>query len=274
MQKPLLLRLSVLVPELQILQPELILFDCGSPFNDSVEIINHGCSTANFRWKRIEVSENYIGNDEDPDDLVADVLSQILRTLEYNSDEPNLTLRYKQTRCQSQKEMENGILILDIIDEIINDIDLKHRRFMINMQEVDTSHDDCDLYSSSSFVRQTIEEILDQLKIESSQQLSSPSSEYCFSDRFIYFYEKTGLLNKLQHQGCLLHLPHIRRSHEMKSLFQLDVVGGRSQYLSVTLVNLPQKVKFHNDNIYLNIKVSIANQNGIIIVIICCFIKI
>lgn len=256
MQKPLLLRLSVLVPEVQILQPELILFDRGQPFNDCVELINNDCSTANFKWKRIEVSENFIG-DDDPEDLVAEVLSQIMRTLEYNftcEDEPNMTLRYQQCRCQLQKETENGTLILDILDEIINDLDLEHRRIFIHMDEVDSSLDDSDVHSSSSFVRHTIEDILGQLNIESSQELSMPSSDYCFSDRFIYFHEKTGLLDKLQHQGCLLHLPHIRRSHEMKSLFQLDVVGGRSQYLSVTLVNVAQKVKFQKDNIYLNIQ--------------------
>ncbi|XP_034101229.1 uncharacterized protein LOC117565950 isoform X2 [Drosophila albomicans] len=256
MQKPLLLRLSVQVPEVNILQPELVLFDRGQPFDDCVEIINHGCSSANFKWKRIEVSENFVG-DDDPADLVADVLSQILLTLEYNftcEEESNMTLRYQQCRCQLQKETETGHLILDIIDEIISEIDLTNRRFIVRMDEVDALLDNSDVYSSSSFVRQTIDEILDHLNIESSQELSLASSEYCFSDRFIYFYEKCGLVPKLQHQSCLLHLPHIRRGHEVKSLFQLDIVGGRSQYFSVTLVNLAQKIKFHKDNIYLNIK--------------------
>ncbi|KAH8361013.1 hypothetical protein KR093_010871, partial [Drosophila rubida] len=255
MQKMLIVRLSVLVPEVHILQPALVLFDRGHPFDDTIEIINHGCTTADFKWKRIEVSENFVG-DDDPADLVADVLSQILRTLEYNftcEEEPNMTLRYQQCRCQFQKETETSNLILDIIHEIIDDIDLTQRRFIVRLEE-DTLLDNSDVYSSTSFVRHTIEQMVDQLNIESSQQLSSPSSEYCFSDRFIYFYEKAGLLSKLQHQSCLLHLPHVRRGHEVKSLFELDIVGGRSQYLSVTLVNLTQKIKFHKDNIYLNIK--------------------
>ncbi|KAH8266486.1 hypothetical protein KR044_004226, partial [Drosophila immigrans] len=256
MQKLLLLRLSVQVPEVRILQPELVLFDRGRAFDDSVEIINHGCSTADFKWKRIEVNESFVGED-DPADMAADVLSMILRTLEYNfscDDESNMTLRYQQCRCQFRKESETGNLILDIINEIIGDIDLNHRRFIVRMDELDSELDKSDVCSSSSFVRRTIEELLDHLNVESSQQLSAPSSEYCFSDRFIYFYEKSGVLGKLQHQSCLLHLPHVRRGHEVKSLFELDIVGGRSQYFSVTLVNLAQKIKLHKDNIYLNIK--------------------
>lgn len=260
-QDHLMLRLEVEVPELQIVQPEVVLFDRGEPYNYDIEIINNGCSKADYKWKRIEVFEHFVGPD-DSADLVAEVLSEILRTLEYNftcDEEPNLTLRYEQCRCQYQRETETGSLILDILDEIINELDLTHRRFIIRKYDADALLDDSDRYSSSSFVRHTIDNILDRLNIESSQELSGASSEYCFSDRFIYFYEKTGLLDKLNTHICPLHLPHVRRSHEMKTLFCLEVVGGRSQYLSVTLVNLAQKIKFQKDNIYVSIKVGAAS---------------
>lgn len=257
-QDHLILRLEVQVPEMQIVQPELVLFDRGQPYNYDIEIVNNGCSKADYKWKRVEVSETFVGAD-DSADLVADVLSEILRTLEYNftcDEEPNLTLRYQQCRCQFHRETETGSLILDIIDEIINELDLTHRRFIIRKYDEDAILDDSEMYTSSSFVRHTIDNILDRLNIESSQELSVASSEYCFSDRFIYFYEKTGLLEKLNTDICPLHLPHVKRSHEMKTLFCLEVVGGRSQYLSVTLVNLAQKIKFQKDNIYVNIKVA------------------
>ncbi|EDW03468.1 GH10488 [Drosophila grimshawi] len=255
-QKCLKLQLTVKVPEIHILQPELVLFDRGYPYNMNVALVNHGCTAANFKWRRIEESRTFIGTEDTPD-LVADILSQILRTLEYNftcEDETNLTLRYQECRCQFHKEQENGSVILDIIDEIINDLDLAKRRFLIRMDDMPISLEDTDRYSDSSYVHHTIDYILNRLNIESSQQLSEPSSEYCFSDRFIYFYEKTGQLDELQDQNCLLHLPHVRQSYEVKSLFQLDVIGGRSQYLAVTLVNLMQKIKFQKDNIYVNIR--------------------
>lgn len=261
-QKHLLLQLEVQVPELQILQPDLVLFDRGQPYNYDIEVLNHGCTKADYKWKRIDVSDTFIGAD-DPADVVVELLSEVLRTLEYNftcDEEPNLTLRYQQCRCQFKRETENGSLILDIIDEMINDLDLTHRRFIIRKFDADAILDDSDLYSSSSFVRHTIDNILDRLNIESSQELSVASSEYCFSDRFIYFYQKSGLLDELKTDVCPLHLPHVRRAHEMKTVFCLEVVGGSSQYLSVTLVNLAEKVKFQKDNIYVNIKVITAGD--------------
>ncbi|XP_030565461.1 uncharacterized protein LOC115765868 isoform X2 [Drosophila novamexicana] len=255
--KYLSLRLNVLVPEINIIQPDLVLFDRGRPFNHNVVIINHGCTTADFKWRRIDESEHYIGDDNSVD-VVAEVLSEILRTLEYNftcEEEQNMTLRYQQCRCQFHSEQQNGSLILEIIDEIINELDLSRRRFHIPMNDMlPESLDNSDRHSSTSFVQHTIDHILDRLNIESSQYLSEPSSEYCFSDRFIYFYEKVGQVKKMENQECLLHLPHVRRSHEVKSVFQLDVIGGRSEYLSVTLVNLVQKIKYHKDNIYLNVR--------------------
>lgn len=56
---------------------------------------------------------------------------------------------------------------------------------------------------------------------------------------------------------CKLHLPHIRRNHEMRAVFELVILGGRTQRFTVTLVNLPQKIKFHKESIYMGIKVGI-----------------
>lgn len=262
-QKYLNLRLSVLVPEIHIVQPELVLFDRGRPFDYYVNIINDGTTTADYKWKRIEESDVFIG-DNDPDDVVAELLSDIIRTLEYNfscAEEENMTLRYQQCRCQFRREHEHDSLIFDIIEEILNELDLSHSRFHIPLDAIPDIYDDSDACSDTSYVQHTINYILSKLNLESSQRLSEPSSEYCYSDRFIYFYEKAGQVAQVEKKQCLMHLPHTRRSHEVKALFQLDVVGGSSQYLSVTLVNLPQKIKFLKDNIYLNVRVGIWTQS-------------
>lgn len=258
MHKHLTIKVTVWRPDVQfnMTVPDLVLFDRGHPYDYSIELMNEGCATGIYKWKRIDVSETFIGPD-DSEDMVAEVLSEILRMLEYNCDEePNMTLRYQKCRCQYRRETEVGSLVLDIIDEVINELDLSQRRFLIRMDNVDPCHDKSEVYSSSSFVRYTIDYILDQLNIESSQQLSGASSEYCFSDRFIYFYNKTGILNAVNMNRCELHLPHVRPFHEMKSVFNLEVVGQRSRTLTVTLVNLLHKIKFQKDNIYLNIRVS------------------
>ncbi|XP_030384254.1 uncharacterized protein LOC115631593 [Scaptodrosophila lebanonensis] len=257
LQKSLKVKINILMPEMRILQPEVVLFAQLRSFDTFVDIMNLGCLPGDFKWQRLDVSEQYIGDLDDPADCVAELLSEILRMLEYNfscDDEPNMTLRYQQCRCQFHQETETSNLVLDIIDEIINDLDLAHRRLLIHMEDVTPTLDNSELHSSTSFVERTIYDILDKLNLESSQQLSPPSSEYCFAERSIFFYEKCGVLEADQSLQCLLHLPYIRRAHEIKAIFQLNVVGGISQCLSVTLVNLTRQIRFHKDNIYLNVR--------------------
>jgi len=143
--------------------------------------------------------------------------------------------------------------ILEILDEVINEMDLRHRPLLFPPKEPPEDEEDRD-QSSSSVVRETISDILNRLHLDSSDQWSEASSEYCFASRYIYFYEKRGIVEDADLE-CKLHLPHIRRSHEMRSIFELTLLGGRSQRFTVTLVNLPQKIKFHKDSIYMGIKV-------------------
>lgn len=42
---------------------------------------------------------------------------------------------------------------------------------------------------------------------------------------------------------------------EVRAIFQLEVVGGRSQQLEIILVNLDKTVIFSKENIYLGLKV-------------------
>ncbi|XP_068141752.1 uncharacterized protein [Drosophila tropicalis] len=257
-QKPLIVKVSVQVPEVLILQPELVLFDRGHPYNVSVDLVNQGCLVADFKWKRLETHEQFVGDVDDPQGIVADFLAEILRMLEYNftcDDEPNMTLRYQQCRCQFVRETESGNLVLNIIDEVINDLDLSHKRFVIpGLENIPPSVDNSDICDSKCFVQRTIYDIMDRLNIESSQELSPVSSEYCFAESYIYFHEKSGQVNVAEDQSCLLHIPHIRRSHEVKARFELSILGGQSRYLTVTLVNLQQLLKFHKETLYLGIK--------------------
>ncbi|KAH8323278.1 hypothetical protein KR067_004291, partial [Drosophila pandora] len=256
--RPLSLRVSVLVPDVVILQPEIVLFDRGSPYDSNVHLVNQGCLPAEFKWKRLETSEVFIGDKDDPGGIVADLLSEILRMLEYNfscSEESNMTKRYQECRCQFRREVENGDMILEILDEIVNDLELRHRPLLYPVdKEVEEDPDQ----SSSSMVRETINDILARLHIDSSDKWSEPSTEYCFASRFIYFHEKSGTVEVpdalTTDLACKLHLPHIRRNFEMRAVFELSVIGGRSQRLSVALVNLGQKVKFYKDSTYMGIK--------------------
>lgn len=258
--RPLSLRVSILVPDVVILQPEIVLFDRGSPYDSNVHLVNQGCLPAEFKWKRLETREVFIGDKDDPGGIVADLLSEILRMLEYNfscSEESNMTKRYQECRCQFRREVENGDMILEILDEIVNELDLTHRPLLYPVEkEVEDDPDQC----SSSMVRETINDILARLHIDSSDKWSEPSTEYCFANRFIYFHEKSGTVEVPDAQAtdlaCKLHLPHIRRNFEMRAIFELSVIGGRSQRLSVALVNLGQKVKFYKDSTYMGIKVT------------------
>ncbi|ALC39538.1 CG15824 [Drosophila busckii] len=255
-QKYLQVRVHVLVPELAIMLPELVLFDRGRAYETTINIVNLGCAAASYKWHRLWVTDRFVG-DDDPADVVAEILDEILRMLEYNfkcDEEPNMTLRYQLCRCQFHHETEVGNLVLEIIEDIINELDLSQRRFIINLNEMDISLDDSAQHSTTSFIQHTLDELLNRLNVESSQELSEASSEYCFLDRFIYFYEKTGEVAIKNSQDCVLHLPHINRGHELKTVFQLGVIGGIASSLAVTLVNLNEKIRFHNDNVYLNIK--------------------
>ncbi|KAH8412221.1 hypothetical protein KR009_000536, partial [Drosophila setifemur] len=256
--KSLSLRVAILVPDVVILQPDLVLFDRGKPYHSSVNLVNQGCLPAEFKWKRLQTTETFIGDEDDPNGIVADLLSQIIRMLEYDfscESELNMSKRYQECRCQFRRAIENGDMILEILDEIINDLELSHRPLLYQMAEVP---DDNRNQSSTSLVRETIDDILARLHIDSSDQWSDPSSEYCFANRFIYFHEKRGTVDLVDSQPgdlqCQLHLPHIRRGFEMRVVFELAVLGGRTKKLTVTLVNLVQKIKFHKDNTYLGIK--------------------
>ncbi|KAH8278034.1 hypothetical protein KR026_003841, partial [Drosophila bipectinata] len=256
--RPLSLRVAILVPDVVILQPEVVLFDRGSPYDSNVHLVNQGCLPAEFKWKRLEYSEVFIGDKDDPGGIVADLLSEILRMLEYDfscSEESNMTQRYQECRCQFRREVENSDMILEILDEVINDLELKNRPLLYPADEgVEEDPDQ----SSSSMVRETINDILARLHIESSDKWSEPSTEYCFANRYIYFHEKSGTVEIPDAQttdlACKLHLPHIRRNFEMRAVFELSVLGGRSQRFSVVLVNLGQKIKFYKDSTYMGIK--------------------
>ncbi|KAH8357028.1 hypothetical protein KR200_002314, partial [Drosophila serrata] len=259
--KGLPLRLTIKVPEVVILQPDLVLFDRGKPYESTINLLNQGCAPAEFKWKRLATREVYIGREDDPAGIASDILSEILRMLEYNfscADEPNMTKRYQECRCQFKRFLEDGDMILEIIDEVINELDLSHRPLLYEPKTEQTDRDLDRDQSTTSLVRETLDDILARLHFDSSEEWSEPSTEYCFSSRYIYFLEKRGTVEVVDIQPgdlqCKLHLPHIRRNIEMQAFFELAIVGGRSQFLTVTLVNLPQKIRFHKDSVYMGIK--------------------
>ncbi|KAH8271115.1 hypothetical protein KR018_012407, partial [Drosophila ironensis] len=253
--KPLSLRLAILVPDVVILQPHLVLFDRGQPFDSEVNLVNQGCVPAEFKWKRLNMTEKFVGDNDDPAGVVSHLLSEILRMLEYDfscSEESNLTKRYQECQCQFRRAEEDADLILQVLDEVVNDLDLSHRPLLFPPQ--DENQDDRD-QSSTSLVRETIYDILNRLHIETSDQWSDASTEYCFASRYIYFHEKRGVVDSSEGDlQCQLHLPHIRQSFEMHATFELAVLGGRSQMFSITLVNLREKIRFLKESTYVGVK--------------------
>ncbi|XP_043647447.1 uncharacterized protein LOC122615916 [Drosophila teissieri] len=254
-QKSLPIRLAIMVPDVVILQPDLVLFDRGQAYDSVINLVNQGCVPAEFKWKRLETTEVYIGDEDDPDGIAGEILSEILRMLEYDfscEDQPNMTKRYQECRCQFRRFEEEGDFIMELLDEVVNDMDLRHKPLLFPPKDPPADQDDRD-QSSATVVRETLSDILNRLHIDSSEQWSEASSEYCFSSRFIYFYEKRGVVADVDME-CKLHLPHIRRNHEMRAVFELVLLGGRTQRFTVTLVNLPQKIRFHKDSVYMGVK--------------------
>lgn len=146
-----------------------------------------------------------------------DILSEILRMLDIDgsdSDEDslyqrNMTLRYQKYRCRLHK-LQDPIGIDEIINEIINNLDLEHKRYMI---KVDDPYDPClsaRRCSSGEFVRKTLDAVLYGLKLEDSYDISQESIEECDSDRTIHFIEKTGHISKFNTVQCALFLPPVK----------------------------------------------------------------
>ncbi|KAI9584077.1 hypothetical protein GQX74_010412 [Glossina fuscipes] len=108
--------------------------------------------------------------------------------------------------------------------------------------------------SKQTCVYQTVDHILDHLKLEDSYSISQPSTETCELARSIYFLEKFGMLAENQKEMCALHLPPVRKGFEVRANFQLDVVGGQSKSFQITLVNLEKTLHLSKDSIHLGLK--------------------
>lgn len=125
---------------------------------------------------------------------------------------PNLTECYQRYRCQL-REQNDPCGITYIIDEILNNLDYEHRRYNIHLNErVEASHSSLDDLSKPypQYVMETLDLILNFLKIEDSYEVSEASSEDCQKRKTVNFYKKTGKLAAKQTAECLLHIPAVR----------------------------------------------------------------
>ncbi|XP_065356796.1 uncharacterized protein LOC135951140 [Calliphora vicina] len=111
-----------------------------------------------------------------------------------------------------------------------------------------------ELSNEYTCVYHTLDHILSHLKLEDSYVLSLPSTETCDLRNSVYFFDKCGVLQANEKEMCALHIPAIRKGFEVRALFQLYVVGGKSQQLEMILVNLDKTVILSKESIYLGLR--------------------
>uniref|UniRef100_A0A0K8TXD1 Hydrocephalus-inducing n=1 Tax=Bactrocera latifrons TaxID=174628 RepID=A0A0K8TXD1_BACLA len=260
-QRSLQLKLKIRSPELRIMQPDMILFTRENASLTYVELRNISCLNAQYKWKKVEERTAYVSEYDDTYKFSLDILSEILRTLDIDgsdSDEDslyqrNLTLRYQKYRCRLHK-IQDPIGVDAIINEIINNLDLEHKRYML---KVDDPYDPClsaRRCSSGEFVRKTLDSVLYGLKLEDSYDISQESMEECDSESTIHFIEKTGHISKFDTVQSALFLPPVKPGYAKTAIFVLDTVGSCPQQFDITLINLEKVMEFSSENVYLGIQ--------------------
>ncbi|XP_011188801.1 uncharacterized protein LOC105216146 [Zeugodacus cucurbitae] len=260
-QRSLQLKLKIRSPELRIMQPDMILFTRENASVTYVELRNISCLNAQYKWKKVEEKTTYVADYDDTYKFSLDILSEILRMLDIDgsdSDEDsiykwNMTLRYQKYRCRMHK-LEDPIGIVEIINEIINNLDLEHKRYIT---KADDQYDEClsaQRCSSGEFVRKTLDAVLYGLNLEDSYDISQESIEECDSDRTIHFIEKSGHIAKFKTAQCALFLPPVKPGYAKTAVFVLDTVGSCPQQFDITLINLERVMQFSSESVYLGIQ--------------------
>ncbi|KNC22402.1 hypothetical protein FF38_04659, partial [Lucilia cuprina] len=321
-QKSVRLKLMVFIPKISIKQNQMTLFVQNVEGATYIELENTGEVPAIYKWKKLNEEWHYIKEDDDTQQVASMILTDLIQMLELENvdpdldTEPNMTLRYQKYKCVL-KPIKDPIEVKDILNEIMENLDLKGRRYKLcyqedlttannpktndihfSLQSIDHTQTDINvvkdieqfneetneelkdhlnsqtIYFNRKFeptssaasaiaeeisnentcVYHTLDHVLDHLKLDDSNVLSLPSSETCDLKNSVYFFDKCGLLQKNQKEMCVLHIPPIRRGFEVRSIFQLDVVGGKSQQLEMIFVNLDKTVTLSKETIYLGLK--------------------
>ncbi|XP_053960537.1 uncharacterized protein LOC128864803 [Anastrepha ludens] len=261
LQRSLPLKLRIRSPELRITRQDMILFTREIESLTYVEIENISCLDAQYKWKKVEEKTTYVADYDDTYHFARDILSEILRMLEIDDTDTeedslyqrNMTLRYQKYRCKLRK-LEDPIGITTIIDELINNLDLEHKRYMVNMNETNDTCLSPKRCTSGEFVRKTLDVVLHGLKLEDSYDISEESLEECDKERIIHFFEKSGFVEKFSVMQSALFLPPVKPGYAKTATFILETVGSCPQQFDITLVNLERVMEFSSESIYLGAK--------------------
>ncbi|XP_067624734.1 uncharacterized protein [Eurosta solidaginis] len=261
LQRSLALKLHIRSPELRLTQPDMVLFSRGMQSLTYVEIRNISNLDAQYKWKKVEERSEYVADHDYTYQFSRDILSDILRMLDLaDSDSDadslyhrNMTLRYQKYRCKLE-QLQDKIGVVQIIDEIIANLDLEHKRYA----KLDEEEDDTCLSprycTSGEFVCKTLNDVLYSLKLEDSYDVSPESSEECDEDSKIHFVEKCGFIKKFTAIQSELFLPVVKPGYVKTATFILDTVGSCPQQFDLTLINLEKVMVFSSESVYLGVK--------------------
>ncbi|XP_061398688.1 uncharacterized protein LOC133334406 [Musca vetustissima] len=139
-QKSVSIKLNIYTPTINIKQNNVILFVKNSEGGCYIPIHNAGNVPATYKWLKIQETWRYISEEDDHEQVADIIISDIINSLQLetiifeNDSEPNMTKRYKKLRCYLPK-LNDPIGIRKILDDVINELDLTHKRYKFNLRE-------------------------------------------------------------------------------------------------------------------------------------------
>ncbi|XP_073825858.1 uncharacterized protein isoform X2 [Musca autumnalis] len=139
-QKSVNIKLNIYTPTINMKHNNITLFVRNSEGGTYIPLYNPGTVAANYRWSKIEETWHYISDEDDSqqvaDIIVTDIISNLhLEIIDFEDDsEPNMSKRYQKLRCFLPK-LQDAIGIRNILDDIINELDLTHKRYKLDLVE-------------------------------------------------------------------------------------------------------------------------------------------
>lgn len=139
-QKSVHLKLKVFIPSLTLKQNQIILFTKYSEGGTYIELRNTGSVPAIYKWKKMKEEWHYISEEDDIKQVASLILSDLMYMVELESPQleldsaTNMTLHYRKFKCLL-KDLQDPINIKEILYDIIENLDLKAKRYKLHDQE-------------------------------------------------------------------------------------------------------------------------------------------
>uniref|UniRef100_A0A1I8MUJ3 Uncharacterized protein n=1 Tax=Musca domestica TaxID=7370 RepID=A0A1I8MUJ3_MUSDO len=139
-QKSVNIKLNIFTPSLNIQHNNVTLFVKNAEGGTFIPVRNSGNVPAMYKWSKLQENWHYISEEDDSqqvaDIIISDIIASLnLETIIFENDpEPNMTKRYQKLRCVLPK-LEDPIGVRKILDDIINELDLTHKRYKLELLE-------------------------------------------------------------------------------------------------------------------------------------------